>query len=135
MSAENISKPESFVTVAREISEEMQMATQYGGIRPYAISLLVGGVDKGPKLFEIEPGASYLGYKADAIGSGKKIAEDMLIKSWKDGMSNEDAIDLGVSIIKKINEGKLTDSNVDISTVTKDSGFDIFSADKVSKYL
>ncbi|MGI0100804.1 MAG: archaeal proteasome endopeptidase complex subunit alpha [Candidatus Micrarchaeaceae archaeon] len=126
---------ESVETVAREISEEMQMATQYGGIRPYAISLLVGGVDKGPKLFEIEPGASYLGYKADAIGSGKKVSEDILVKSWKDGMSIEDAINLGVSIIKKINEGKLSENNVDISTIKKDSGFEIFQTDRVAKYL
>jgi proteasome alpha subunit len=126
---------ESVETTAREIAEEMQAATQYGGIRPYAVSLLVGGIDKTPKLFEIDPGASYLGYKADAIGSGKKVAEDMLIKSWKEGMSVEEGINLGVSIIKKINEGKLSEYNVDISTIKKDVGFDIFSTDKVSKYL
>jgi len=129
------SETESVETTAREISEEMQMATQYGGIRPYAISLLIGGIDKGPKLFEIEPGASYLGYKADAIGSGKKVSEDMLVKGWKENMSTEDAINLGVSIIKKINEGKLTENNVDISTIKKDVGFEIFPTEKVAKYL
>lgn len=129
------SETESVETTAREISEEMQMATQYGGIRPYAISLLIGGIDKGPKLFEIEPGASYLGYKADAIGSGKKVSEDMLVKGWRENMSTEDAITLGVSIIKKINEGKLTENNVDISTIKKDVGFEIFPTDRVAKYL
>jgi proteasome alpha subunit len=126
---------ESVETIAREISEEMQMATQYGGIRPYAISLLIGGIDKEPKLFEIEPGASYLGYKADAIGAGKKIAEEMLVKSYKDGMGIEDAINLGVSIVKKVNEGKLTENNIDISTIKKEVGFEIFGSDKIAKYL
>ena len=126
---------ESVETIAREISEEMQMATQYGGIRPYAISLLIGGIDKEPKLFEIEPGASYLGYKADAIGSGKKIAEEILVKSYKDGMGIEDAINLGVSIVKKVNEGKLTENNIDISTIKKDVGFEVFGSDKIAKYL
>jgi proteasome alpha subunit len=126
---------ESVDTVARETSEEMQMATQYGGIRPYAISLLVGGIDKEPKLFEIEPGASYLGYKADAIGSGKKVAEEMLVKSYKDGMKTEDAINLGISIIKKVHEGKLTERNVDISTIRKGEGFEAFSSEKVAKYI
>ena len=116
------SETESVETTAREIAEEMQMATQYGGIRPYAISLLVGGIDKTPKLFEIDPGASYLGYKADAIGSGKKIAEDMLVKSYKDNMPIEDAIALGISIIKKVNESKLSENNVDISTNQKGRG-------------
>ena len=129
------SETESVETNAREIAEEMQMATQYGGIRPYAVSLLIGGIDKTPKLFEIDPGASYLGYKADAIGSGKKIAEDVLVKNYKDNISMEDAINLGVSIIKKINEGKLSENNFDISTIKKDVGFESFTADKVAKYL
>lgn len=126
---------ESVETIAREISEEMQMATQYGGIRPYAISLLVGGIDTGPKLFEIEPGASYLGYKADAIGSGKKIAEEMLVKNWKDNMDIEEGIDLGISIMKKINEGRLNENNVDISTIKKDVGFEAFKSERIAKYL
>jgi proteasome alpha subunit len=126
---------ESVETIAREISEEMQMATQYGGIRPYAISLLIGGIDKGPKLFEIEPGASYLGYKADAIGSGKKVAEEMLVKGYKEGMSTDSAIGLGVSIIKKINEGRLDGDNLDISTIRTGVGFELFDQDKIIKYL
>ncbi|MDE1865263.1 MAG: archaeal proteasome endopeptidase complex subunit alpha [Candidatus Micrarchaeota archaeon] len=126
---------ESVETIAREISEEMQMATQYGGIRPYAISLLIGGIDREPKLFEIEPGASYLGYKADAIGSGKKIAEEALVRGYKEGIGIEDAISLGVNIIKKVNEGKLTENNLDISTIKKSVGFEIFDSDKIAKYL
>ena len=126
---------ESVESVAKEISEEMQMATQYGGIRPYAISLLIGGIDSKPRLFEIEPGASYLGYMADAIGSGKKTAGDMLIKSYKEGISIDEAINLGVSIIKKVNEAKLTENNIDIATIKKDVGFEAFGPEKVLKYL
>lgn len=126
---------ESVETIAREVSEEMQMATQYGGVRPYAISLLIGGFDKIPRLFEVEPGAAYAGYKADAIGSGKKIAEEMLIKGYKDEMSMDDGIELGVNIIKKINEGKLSESNIDISTVKKGVGFEMLQPGAISEYL
>ncbi len=129
------SETESVETTAREIAEEMQMATQYGGIRPYAVSLLIGGIDKTPKLFEIDPGATYLGYKADAIGSGKKVAEEILVKNYKDTISIEDAISLGVSIIKKINEGKLTENNLDISIIKRETGFESFTTDKVAKYF
>jgi proteasome alpha subunit len=126
---------ESVESVAKEISEEMQMATQYGGIRPYAISLLIAGIDSKPRLFEIEPGASYLGYLADAIGSGKKTAGDMLAKSYKEGMSIDEAINIGVGIIKKVNETKLTINNIDIATIKKDVGFEAFPPEKVAKYL
>jgi len=62
----------SIESVAKDLAAYMMQATQYGGIRPYAVSILIGGIDTQPRLFEIEPGASFLGYKADAIGSGKK---------------------------------------------------------------
>jgi proteasome alpha subunit len=126
---------ESVEAVSREISEEMQMATQYGGIRPYAISLLIGGVDTEKRLFEVEPGASFSGYKADAIGSGRRVAEETLVKDYKDDMSVEDAINLGVSIIKKINEKKLAPENLDISVVTKEKGYTTFTPKEISGYL
>ena len=129
------SETESVESVAKEIAEEMQMTTQYAGIRPYAVSLLIGGIDKEARLFEVAPEASYLGYKADAIGTGKKTAEDMLIKGYKESLGFEDGINLGVSIIKKVNEGKLTENNLEISTIKKDSGFEMFSTEKVAGYL
>jgi len=126
---------ESVEMLTKEISEEMQVATQYGGVRPYAVSLLVAGIDNSPKLFEIDPSAAYLGYKAEAIGAGKKTAEEMLIKSYKESMSIDDAINLGVSIIKKVQEGKLAENNIDISTVTKNAGFVAYTPEQIAKYV
>ena len=122
-------------SLAREISTYMMQATQYGGLRPYAVSLLIGGFDDGPGLFEIEPGASLLGYKADAIGSGKKVATEMLIKEYKDNMNTSDAISLGVKIIKKISEGKLAPDSLDIGCVEEGAGYRLLLPEEISKYL
>ena len=121
--------------IARDISEEMQGATQYAGIRPYAVSLLVAGWDKGPKLFEIDPGATFAGYKADAIGSGKKVAEEKLIKEYKDDIKLDDALTLGVNIIKSVSEKKLTEYNLDIATINKKEGYSMFTPDQIAKYI
>lgn len=126
---------ESVETVSREIAEEMQMATQYGGIRPYAISLLIGGIDRKPRLFEVEPGAAFLGYKADAIGAGKKTADEILIKDYKDEMSVDDAIALGVRVITKVNERKLNPDIVDISIIQKEKGYVMLAQDKIASYI
>ncbi len=126
---------ESVETMAREVSEEMQMATQYGGLRPYAISLILGGIDTEKRLFEVEPGASFSGYKADAIGVGKKIAEEMLVKDYKDSMSVEESIKLGVDILKKVNEKKLAPENVDISTIIEKKGYKPLSVKEIATYL
>lgn len=126
---------ESVETIAREIADEMQVATQYGGIRPYAISLLLGGFDKTPKLYEIDAGASFLGYKADAIGSGKQAAQDMLTKEYKDSMGWEDAVHLGLTVMKKASEQKLNGDNLDMSIITKKDGFRLLSPDEIGNYL
>ncbi len=126
---------QSVETVARDMSEEMQMATQYGGIRPYAVSVLIGGIDTQPKLFEIDPTASFLGYRADAIGIGKKVAEEILVKEYKDEIKSEDAISLGVKIISKVGEGKLTSDNIEIAVIDKKNGYTIFPSEKTAKYI
>ena len=43
--------------------------------------------------------------------------------------------DLGVSIIKKVNEAKLTENNIDIATIKKDVGFEAFGPERILKYL
>ena len=126
---------ESVDTIARDVSEELLMATQYGGIRPYAISLLIGGIDKEPRLFEIDPGATVAGFKADAIGSGKATADEVLGKEYKDDMSLDDAISLCVRIIKKLGEKPLTEDNLDIATIKRGEGYALMPSEKVAKYL
>jgi proteasome alpha subunit len=127
---------ESVETIARDISEELLMATQYGGIRPYAISVLIGGIDNEPRLFEIDPAATVAGFKADAIGAGKNLADEMLVKDYKYDMALEDAIALGVKIIKKVSEKQAIDEkNLDIATITKGDGYSMMPMEKVAKFI
>ncbi len=125
----------SVESIAKELSSYMLQATFYGGVRPYGVSLLLGGIDTGSKLFEVDPAASLLGYKADAIGAGKKIATDILNKEYKDMMSTDEAIKLGVKILNKINEGKLTNDRVDIGYIEAGSEFTVLSEQETSKYF
>ncbi len=129
------SETKSIEALAKEMSAYMMQATQYGGVRPYAVSVLLGGFDGSPRLFEIEPGAAFLGYKADAIGIGKKIASEILLKEYRDGMSTDDCINLGVKIIKKVHEGKLKEDNMDIGYIEDSKEFAMLSLNEISKYL
>lgn len=124
---------QSIETVSRDIAEEMQLATQYGGIRPYAISMLIGGVDPHKRLFEVEPGATLSGYKADAIGQGKKVATDILLKEYKDEIPMEDGISLAIDIIKKVSDKKVDPVDIEISHISKKRGFENIT--QISKYF
>lgn len=126
---------ESIETTARDIAEEMQLATQYGGIRPYAISLLIGGVDPMKRLFEVEPGATLSGYMADAIGQGKKVAGEMLLKEYKEDITIDNGINVAISIIKKVNEKKVGIKDIEITHISKNEGYMKFSDKEISKYF
>ncbi len=126
---------ESVETIARELSDEMQIATQYGGVRPYAVSLLIGGFDKVPRLFEIDAGASFLGYKADAIGAGRQAAQAILAKEYKDDMKLDDAVHLGLGVLKKVTEQKLTEESLDMAIISKKDGFMLLKSPDIAKFL
>jgi proteasome alpha subunit len=125
----------SVESIAKDIAAYMMQATLYGGIRPYGVSLLLGGIDTAPRLFEVEPGASLLGYKADAIGVGKKVATEMLVRDYKDGMPVDDAIALGIKVLKKVNEGKLDSDHVDMGYVEGGGEFTVLSPQEVAKHF
>ncbi len=93
--------PINVVGSVKDISDRMQLFTQYGGVRPYGVALLIGGVDEnGAQLFEIDPSSTYYGWKAQAIGRGAVEAVKILRKSWKENMTEEDAIKLVMQAMK-----------------------------------
>ncbi|MGA3020994.1 MAG: archaeal proteasome endopeptidase complex subunit alpha [Candidatus Micrarchaeales archaeon] len=125
----------SVEAIAKGLSSFILQATFYGGVRPYGVSLLIGGVDTENRLFEIGPDAALLGYKADAIGSGKKTATEMLVKEYKEGMDTEESITLGIKILNKINEAKLESSHVDIGYIGDGKEFTILNEQEITKYF
>ena len=95
--------PIETVELVKEISDLKQMYTQFGGARPYGVSILFAGIDEeGPKLFETEPTGIYFGYLAAAIGESEAEAEDILRKEYNQEMPVEDGARLGIKILKKV---------------------------------
>ena len=92
--------PEELV---KYIADICQSFTQYGGIRPFGVSLLVGGMtETGPQLFSTEPAGIYFRYNAKAIGNNSTEANKLLEKTWKKDMNTEDGLKLITTIYSKI---------------------------------
>ncbi len=114
--------PINVVGAVKDISDRMQLFTQYGGVRPYGVALLIGGVDEnGPQLFEIDPSSTYYGWKAQAIGRGANESLKVLRKSWKENMSEEDAIKLVLQAMRA-GEKEAKPNEVELAVV-KESEF------------
>ncbi len=136
-------EPASVEHVAKEISDIMQFFTQYGGGRPFGVSLLIAGIDDKPMLFEAEPSGALTGFRAAAIGFGKKEAEELLEKEYSEAFTIDQGISTGIKVIKSVvgNEEenkvkKLTPDLLEVAYASmSDKKFKHLSNDEISKYL
>jgi proteasome alpha subunit len=128
-------EPMSVESVARHLCDTMQSYTQYGGVRPFGVSLLIAGVDEEPRLYEAEPSGALTGYKADSIGSGKKEVDELFEKEYKEGLSIDDGINLAMKALKKTTDSKLKAENVDIAEIMKGKKLKVLSDEEVGRYL
>ena len=132
------------VTYEEKISTEMlvkricdykQNYTQYGGVRPFGTALLVGGVDsQGIHLFETDPSGALSSYKAGCIGSGRAQVIELFENKFKDGMSMDDAIVLGLEGLKLSGDEVPTETTVEIGIIKKGEKFVRLEPDQLSKY-
>jgi proteasome alpha subunit len=93
--------------VAKNIADMAQQFTQYAGVRPFGVALLLAGVDKnGANLFLTDPSGTYIGYDAMAIGAGSDQVTDFLEKSYKTDLSLAEAASLAIECIYIVSEDK-----------------------------
>jgi proteasome alpha subunit len=105
-------------TLTRELCDQKQMYTQYGGARPFGASLLITGVDaKGKRLFETDPSGAFTEYRAKAIGAGAKDAEEIFEKKYKPELSKDQAITLALSILSSVSENPLSTDTLDVAFI------------------
>lgn len=102
--------------LVKDICDRKQRFTQMGGIRPFGCSLLIGGMDGGPHLYETDPSGTLREWKAHSIGRGSKDAKKVLAEEWKDDLTKDKAIDLALKALKA-GEKKLSARSVEIGVV------------------
>ncbi|MBU3913118.1 MAG: archaeal proteasome endopeptidase complex subunit alpha [Nanoarchaeota archaeon] len=90
-------------SIVKDIANIKQQFTQYGGARPFGVSLMVAGNSgKKPKLFVTDVTGNYASYKAAAIGENdEKIREELRMNLDRE-MDIEEAIKLSLKIFKEI---------------------------------
>ena len=95
------SEPITTETLVKEICDLKQLYTQVGGARPFGVSIMFMGMGEKPHLFVTDPTGIFFEYKATAIGEGELEVKDVLSKSYKDNMSLDEGLRLGISCLKK----------------------------------
>ncbi|KAJ1530637.1 hypothetical protein ONE63_005511 [Megalurothrips usitatus] len=100
-----------------------QAYTQYGGKRPFGVSILYMGWDKhyGYQLYQSDPSGNYGGWKATCIGHNSSAAVSTLKQEYKEGeMTLDEAKALAVKVLSKtLDLTKLTSEKVEMAILTR----------------
>jgi len=123
-------------TLVKRICDFKQAYTQYGGARPFGTTLLIAGVDAtGPRLFTTDPSGTFMEYKANSEGIGRSDAMAYFEEKYKENMTLEEAINMGIKAISKGSEGKLNPDAIEIAVIDAKEKFRRLSHDESKNYV
>ena len=129
-------EPISVKELARKICDYKQQYTQFGGVRPFGVSLLIAGVDEKPKLYETDPSGALLEYKATAIGAGRNVVMEYLEEKYNEDMSFDEAIVMSMVAMGKAIEGELTPEIIEVGYVKVDEKkYKEFNEEELKEYI
>lgn len=108
-------------TVAKHLADRCHQYTQYSGVRPFGVALIIAGVDvRGSPIFVTDPSGTFVSYTAVAIGAGSEEVNSFLEKNYKEDMSLDDAAALAIAAIEIKSEQKNGTKHIKMSKITKD---------------
>jgi len=130
-------EPVDVETVAKHLADQCQQFTQYAGVRPMGVALIIGGIDNdgASQLFLTDPSGTYISYDAVAIGSGSDQVTEFLEKNYKPDVSLEDASVLATASIYLGSEDKEGTQHIRMAQIKTDSKqFEIISEKQVEHF-
>lgn len=115
-------EPIEVESVAKHLADQCQQFTQYAGVRPFGVALIIAGINKsGGSIFLTDPSGTYISYDAVAIGSGSEQVTEYLEKYYKKDMSLEEAASLAIESIYLISEEKEGTKHVKMAEILNDT--------------
>jgi len=106
-------------TVAKHLADKCHQYTQYSGVRPFGVALIVAGVDqRGNIVYVTDPSGTFVAYAAVAIGAGSEEVNSFLEKNYKDEMSIDEASALAIAAIDMKGEQKEETKHIKMARIT-----------------
>jgi len=129
-------EPVEIETIAKHLADQCQQYTQYAGVRPYGVALILGGVvNKTPQLYLTDPSGTFISYDAIAIGSGSEQVTDFLEKTYRSDLSLDDAAILAAGGIYLSSEDKEGTSHIRMAHIKIETGlYELVSNEQITKY-
>ncbi len=107
--------------VIKEISNIKQQFTQYGGARPFAVSMMIAGMNGNkPELYASDITGNYFSYTANAIGENDEKLKEKLREKYQSDLTIKKGLKLVIDIFKEIQGDKFDLDRFEVSYINKD---------------
>ena len=129
-------EPVEVETIAKHLADQCQQFTQYAGVRPFGVALILGGVvNKVPQMYLTDPSGTYISYDAIAIGAGSEEVTDFLEKTYKNDLSLDDASTLAAAGIYLSSEDKEGVEHIRMAHIKTETGlYEILSNEQIANF-
>ena len=94
--------PPNTESIVRDIADIKQQFTQYGGARPFGVSMMFAGINGGPVLYTTDITGNYLRYNTNAIGENDEKIKKLLREKYRHELSSGEAVRLALDIFKEV---------------------------------
>jgi len=89
-------------SIVRDIADVKQQFTQYGGARPFGVSMMFAGINGEPQLYTTDITGNYLRYKANVIGENDEKIRKLLRAKYAKGLNSREGLKLALDIFKEV---------------------------------
>lgn len=126
--------------LAKLVADKAQVATQQAGMRPFAITAMLLGVDEtwGPQLYKVDPAGFYVGYKAACAGAKEQEATNFLEKKIKNNpqYNYDECVRMAITAIQTVLSEDFKAHEIEVAVVTAASNkFRVLSNEEVEDHL
>lgn len=130
--------------LAKKMADLAQLFTQYAGMRPMGVNMLLIGIDEesGPQLYKVDPAGYYIGYLATAAGQKETESMNFLEKKLKTktDLSYEETVQLAITTLQTVLSAEFKASELEVAVVRRDdekqgTAFTVLTDDKVEAVL
>jgi len=120
--------------VVKEISNMKQQFSQYGGARPFGVSLMIAGMNNGkPELYTSDVTGNYLGYLANAIGENDEKIKEKLREQYSEDLTIKKGVKIALEIIKGIQGDKFKIDKFELSYINTNKKIERLEGEDITR--
>ena len=109
--------------IIKEIANTKQQFTQYGGARPFGVSLMVAGIrDKKPELYTSDITGNYFSYYANSIGENDEKIKEKLREKYKSDLNLKKGVKTALDIFREIQGKNFNMDQFELAYIRNDDG-------------